>query len=70
MRLLDIGTGAVAYPVVTASNWFDEIYLSDMSKSCLDILEKWRRGESDHMVPSMKLFSEKEGGRYVLNTRS
>ena len=59
-QLLDIGTGPVVYPIITASKWFDEIYLSDFSKENIELLQKWRRGDSDHMKPLMEYFAQKE----------
>lgn len=71
-RLLDIGTGPVVHPVITASEWFEEIYLSDVSEANIEYLQKWRRGESEHMKWLMEYFSEKDGKReiwQILNTR-
>ena len=59
-QLLDIGTGPVVHPVVTASKWFDKVYLSDFASSNIEFLQKWRRGESLHMEPLMKSFAQKE----------
>ena len=60
-KILDVGTGPVVFPIITASKWFDEVYLSDISKPCLELLEKWRRGDSDHMRPLMESFVAKDG---------
>lgn len=59
-QLLDIGTGPVVHPLVTASKWFDKVYLSDFASSNIEFLQKWRRGESLHMEPLMKSFAQKE----------
>lgn len=59
-QLLDIGTGPVVHPIVTASKWFDKIYLSDYSKSNIEFLEKWRRGESLHMKFLMESIAQNE----------
>lgn len=59
-KLLDIGSGPVVYPVITASKWFDEVYLSDCSKDNIDYLHKWMRGESEHMRPLMEYYAQKE----------
>ena len=60
-KILDVGTGPVVFPIITASKWFDEVYLSDISKPCLELLEKWERGDSDHMRPLMESFVAKDG---------
>ena len=60
-QLLDIGTGPVVHPVVTASKWFDKIYLSDFSSSNIEFLQRWRRGQSRHMEYLMKSFAQMEG---------
>ena len=59
-RMLDIGTGPVIPTVVTASKWFDKIYLSDFSRTNIEFLQKWRRGESQHLKPLMESFAQKE----------
>ena len=59
-KLLDIGTGPAVYPVITASKWFDEIYLSDISKANVEFLQKWRHGESEPMKYLMEYFARKE----------
>ena len=45
--LLDVGSGPVIIPIITASEWFDEIYLSDLSKDNIDFLRKWKDGETE-----------------------
>ena len=60
-RLLDVGSGPVVGPVIPAARWHDEIYLSDKWKCNTDLLEKWRRGESDHMKPLMEYFVRNDG---------
>lgn len=59
-RLLDIGSGPVVYPVITASRWFEEIYLSDYAKENVEYLHKWMRKESEHMRPLMEYYAQKE----------
>ena len=61
--MLDIGTGPVVYPVITASKYFDEIYLSDYALWNIESLEGWRTGKSDHMSYLMNYYAQKEGGR-------
>ena len=67
---MDVGTGPVIHIIIAASKWFDEVYLSDISKPCLEKLEKWRRGESNHMRPLMQLFALKEDTGYVLKWKA
>ena len=62
---MEVGTGAVIHLIIPASKWFDEVYLSDISKPCLAKLEQWRRGESDHMRPLMQLFALKDDTGYA-----
>ena len=64
--LLDIGSGPVVHPVITASQWFDEVYVSDISLENVNLLQKWLRGESEHMEHLMKEFSEMEGKGLVV----
>ena len=45
--LLDIGTGPVVYTVITASQWFDEVFLSDISKDNVAFLRKWLAKDSE-----------------------
>lgn len=61
-QLLDIGTGPVVHSVVTASRWFDKIYLSDVSRSNVEFLQKWRQGdkESAYMKTIMEHYAQKE----------
>ena len=63
-NLLDIGSGPVMLPVITASQWFDEIYLSDLSKDNVTFLRKWIQGDSEAtqaMKYLMSVFAEKDG---------
>lgn len=61
-QLLDLGSGPVVYPVVTASRWFDKIYLSDFYRSNVKFLQKWRQGEKEsvYMKSIMEHFAQKE----------
>lgn len=63
--MLDIGTGPVVYQIITASEWFNEIYLSDLSKANVEFLKKWLRGESDPFEYLMKEYALKDGKGYV-----
>ena len=45
--LLGIGTGPVVKDVITASEWFDEIILTDISKDNVAFLHKWMTGDSE-----------------------
>ena len=58
-KLLDVGSGPI-YPVIAAVNWFEEIYLSDKWSNNLEYLEKWYRGESQHMKHIMECFARKD----------
>lgn len=63
-NLLDIGSGPVVMPVITASKWFDNIYLSDLSKDNVAFLQKWIEGESEineAMKYLMSVFAQKDG---------
>lgn len=60
-KLLDIGSGPVVYAVITASKYYDECYVSDLSPANVDFLQKWIREESTEMEYLMKEFSKKEG---------
>ena len=59
-RILDLGSGPVVGPVIPAARWHDEIYLSDRWKENTDYLEKWRRGDSQHMKPLMEYFAKND----------
>lgn len=62
--LLGIGTGPVVKDVITASQWFDEIFLTDISKDNVAFLRKWMAGDSEAteaMEYQMNLFALKEG---------
>lgn len=62
--LLDIGTGPVVYTVITASQWFDEVFLSDVSKDNVAFLRKWLAKDSEAteaMRYQMGYFAQKEG---------
>ena len=59
-KLLDIGTGPIVYNIITPSKWFDEIYLSDVAKTNVDFLQRWRRGNSEPMKRVMERFAKKE----------
>ena len=59
-KLLDIGTGPVVYPIITASKWFDEIYLSDLSQANVEFLQRWRRGNAEPMKFIMEWAAQKE----------
>ena len=62
--LLDIGSGPVVYPVITASEWFDKIYVSDLSIDNAAFLQKWIQGESEateSMKYVMKQFAIMDG---------
>lgn len=63
--ILDIGSGPVIYPVITASEWFEEIYLSDLSKANVEYQQKWIRGESEPMEYLMKEHALKDGKGYL-----
>ena len=56
--LLDIGSGPVMYPVITASKWFDEVFLSDISAVNVAHLQKWLQGESE-AIEAMKYLMNK-----------
>ena len=64
--LLDVGTGPVVMPIITAAEWFDEIYLSDLSKDNVDFLRKWLDGDTEAtkaMEYQMSVFTLKDGKR-------
>ena len=62
--LLDIGSGPVVYTVITASQWFDEVFLSDISKDNVAFLKKWIAGDpgvTEEMKFQMSDFALREG---------
>ena len=62
--LLGIGTGPVVKDVITASQWFDEVFLSDISIDNVAFLQKWKSGDSeaiDAMKYQMIDFALREG---------
>ena len=51
-------------PIITAAEWFDEIYLSDLSKDNVNFLRKWKYGEAEAtkaMKYQMNVFALKDG---------
>ena len=44
--LLDLGSGPGLKAVITASQWFEEIFLSDISKDNVAYLRKWLEGDA------------------------
>lgn len=60
-RLLDVGSGPVIYAVITASKYFDEVYVSDVSEANVEYLQKWIRGESEQMTYLMKQYAAMDG---------
>lgn len=69
-HLLDIGTGPVVYQIITASKWFNEIYLSDLSPVNVEFLQKWVRGESEHMEHIMKEYALRDGKGFSWDQRN
>ena len=65
-RILDVGAGPVVYAVITASKYFDEVYVSDLVKANIELLQKWIRGESEHMKYLLEQYAAKDGKRYIL----
>ncbi|XP_046352325.2 nicotinamide N-methyltransferase-like [Haliotis rufescens] len=47
-RLLDIGTGPTIHTVISASNYCDTIYLSDLVPQNRETLRKWLEGSLQH----------------------
>ena len=50
--------------MITASQWFDDIFLTDISKDNVEFLRKWIAGDSEAteaMEYQMNLFAVKEG---------
>ena len=37
----------MVYSVITASEWFDEVFLSDISKDNVAFLQKWMSGDEE-----------------------
>ena len=59
----------MVYPVITASKWFDEVFLSDISAANIDFLHKWKQGEPDAteaMKYLMNYFAIKDGKGWVI----
>ena len=51
-------------PIITASEWFDEVFLSDLVKDNVDFLHKWMKGEAEAtkaMAYQMEVIATKEG---------
>ena len=64
--ILGVGTGPVVKDVITASQWFDDIFLTDISKENVAFLRKWMAGDSE-ATKAMKYqiceFTLKDGKR-------
>ena len=60
-----MGSGPVIYAVITASKYFDEVFVSDLSQANVEYLQKWIRGESEHMTYLMKQYAAMDGDGYV-----
>lgn len=69
-RLLDVGSGPVVYAVITASKYFDECYVSDISPANVDYLQHWIQEGSDIMKYLMEEFVKKEGNRVSWEVRN
>ena len=58
----------MVYTVITASQWFDQIFLSDISKDNVEFLKKWIAGDANvttEMKHQMIDNCNKEGKRSV-----
>ena len=56
------------YPIITASQWFDEVFLSDISAVNVAHLRKWIHGEpeaTEAMKYLMNKFASKDGNGWV-----
>ncbi|XP_067681432.1 phenylethanolamine N-methyltransferase-like, partial [Haliotis asinina] len=62
-RLLDIGTGPTIHSVISASNYCDNIYLSDFTPQNRDILRKWLDGSLEHSFKSFFQYVVDEEGK-------
>ncbi|XP_069108031.1 nicotinamide N-methyltransferase-like [Argopecten irradians] len=59
-RLLDIGTGPAIYTVISASNYVDEIFLSDYAPQNREYLTKWWKGEISYPKDIIDYIIEEE----------
>ncbi|XP_067681900.1 indolethylamine N-methyltransferase-like [Haliotis asinina] len=62
-RLLDIGTGPTIHSVISASNYCDNIYLSDFTPQNRETLLKWLDGSLEHSFKTFLQFVVDEEGK-------
>ncbi len=60
--MLDLGCGASIIPVISASKWYDEIYLSDYAETNRLEIQKWINHEPDtfNWQPYIELYGQLE----------
>ncbi|XP_069107979.1 nicotinamide N-methyltransferase-like [Argopecten irradians] len=68
-RLLDIGTGPAIYTVISASNYVDEIFLSDYAPQNREYLTKWWKGEISYPKDIIDYVIEEENRHMTTKQR-
>ncbi len=62
-KVLDFGCGPTIKGVISASKWYNEIYLSDYTPKCREEVQKWLDRDSDafNWQPYLAEYSKLEG---------